>query len=459
MTKHVTEPHKLNEILKRHGGPAPRYVAYPSPNVWKDSPPPGERVRRLRTVLEKARPVALYVHVPLCPRLCHYCGCNTEIRPQQPEHGDNYLTGLVAELETIRACTGTRPRISSMHWGGGTPTFLSERQLTELMAIVRDNVEFVPGGELSLESNPETVTTAQLKRLWELGFSRISLGIQDFNRDTQWAINRYHPYERVKSVVENCRNVGLDSINFDLVYGLPNQTVSRFSQTVEKVIDLEPDRVALYHFAYLPASKPHQRALDTSSLPGPGEKFRIFQTASGIFSTSGYLPIGMDHFAKPEDDLTRAFEGGRLKRSFMGYEANPAPDILGVGPSAISYLDGAYLRNVPSLFAWNHAIEHGGQGQDLWRDLTAEDRSRHTLINDLLCNLEIRDDAFAQTLGSLATGTLPALDEFVEDGILARERNCWKVTSFGRPFVRTVAQIFDQYQNLGAETRPASKVA
>ncbi len=460
MTETNTDSSKLSDLLKRHGGPAPRYVAYPPPNLWEEAPPDGERARRLRSVLEKGSPLSLYVHVPLCSRLCHYCGCNTTIRPQRPEHGDNFVSHLRLELEALGAGLEARPKVSSLHLGGGTPTFLNEEQLNELMTAIREVVDLDSGGELSLESNPETVTPSQLRTLWELGFTRISFGIQDFNDDTQRAINRRHTFEEVKTVVKACRNVGFSSINFDLVYGLPFQTTSRFSSTVEKVVELSPNRVALYHFAYLPEIKPHQRMIDPSTLPDPEEKFGIFQAASGIFASRGYLPIGMDHFAKPDDALAIAFMEGRLKRSFMGYEANPVTNLLGVGPSAISYLDGAYLRNAPSMSDWGHALDHGKREQDLWRELTEDDCSRHALINDLLCNLELREDAFVRALGKQAEEIVPILDGYVREDLMRREENGWKVTELGRPFVRTIAKNFDAYRNkTPKKARPFSSVS
>jgi oxygen-independent coproporphyrinogen-3 oxidase len=329
-----------------------------------------------------------------------------------------------------------------------------------MLDIIRSNTEFHPDAECSLETNPETVTPAQLRLLWELGFSRISLGVQDLNQDVQWAIGRCHPYEKVQEIVSICRDSGYNSVNFDLVYGLPKQTLSSFSHTVEKVCSLEPDRVALYHFAYLPAKKPHQRLLDASSFPSSKENFHIFQAATSIFKSNGYESVGMDHFAKYDDPLALASRERRLKRSFMGYEPNPVQNFLGIGPSAISFLDSAYLRNIPSLYAWQHAIDEGRFGQDLWRKLTPEDSSRHSLINDLLCNLEIKDNVFTRVLGSQAQGIFPILEEFVSENLLRRKGNGWEVTGLGRPFVRAIAKTFDAYYNeMPKKDRPFSNVS
>ncbi len=449
----------LDELIERHGGPAPRYVAYPSPSLWRDPPPSGEHVRRLRTVLKKAEPVALYVHVPFCQRLCHFCSCYTEIRRHLPAHGNDYVSHVKIELERLRVCAGKLPRIFSLHLGGGTPTFLSEKQLVDLLKAIRANAEFCPSAEFSLETNPELVTPSQLRLLWELGFSRISLGVQDLNPNVQWAINRFHPYHKIKDIVTLCRDTGFDSVNFDLVYGLPKQTMTSFSRTVEKVLELGPDRVALYHFAYLPNKKPHQRILDKSAFPTPKENIHIFQAATALFESNGYESVGMDHFAKTDDPLALASRKHRLKRSFMGYEPNPVPNFLGVGPSAISFLDGAYLRNVPSLHAWRHAIDGGRFGQDLWRELTPEDYSRHNLINDLLCNLEIRNRSFARALGPQVQRIFPILEEFVSEGILRRNRKGWEVTKLGRTFVRAIAKTLDAYQiETPKKTQPLSSV-
>ena len=461
MIEAITKSEDLDEILKKHGHPAPRYVAYPSPNLWKDSPPSGERIRRLRSVLSRGMSIDLYVHVPFCSRLCYYCGCNTEIRTQKPEYGDKYLISLRKELERINLCSEGMPRVSSVHLGGGTPTFLSENQLTSMMSLFREFLEFNPEAEFSVETNPETVTPIQLETLRELGFSRISLGIQDFNRDTQWAINRYHPYERVRFVVETCRNLGFTSINFDLVYGLPMQNSQRFERTVEKSIALEPDRVALYHFAFLPEKMPHQKRLDAESMPHPHEKLRIFETATSLFVSEGYLPVGMDHFSKPEDSLAEAFKCNRLKRTFMGYVAKSAKNLLGLGPGAISYLDGAYLRNSPSTIVWGNALDKGGFGQDLWHEQTDEDRTRHALINELLCHLVIRDKELTETMGALAQGITRELKSFARDGILKRaeDSSSWNLTRFGRPFARTVARLFDSYKMEALDRAPCSRVA
>lgn len=455
-----SDDRRLVRLLERRGDPAPRYVAYPSPNLWRDKPPPGERIRRLRAVAESGEGLALYVHVPFCPRLCHYCGCNVEVRSPVPKYGDLYLSGIRKELEGLRACSGGIPRAVSLHLGGGTPTFLSETQLTELMAILSESIEFVPNAELSVETNPETVTPSQLRTLWELGFSRISLGIQDFNRDTQWAINRYHPYDRVRCVVDDCRHAGFASVNFDLVYGLPHQTASRFATTVERTISLAPNRVALYHFGYLPDKLPHQRLLDERALPSPLEKHKLFQGATLAFASEGYPPIGMDHFAEPGDTLVRAFRERRLVRSFMGYESRSVRNVLGFGPGAISFLDGAYLRNVPSNTSWTGALNAGASGQDLMRVQTEEDQVRHALINHLLCHLEIKDESLAEAFGSQALGIVSELEAFVRDGILERRNGRRRLTTLGRPFARAVARTFDQYRLVPSDaTRsPCSRV-
>ncbi|MBT3636149.1 MAG: oxygen-independent coproporphyrinogen III oxidase [Opitutae bacterium] len=448
-------------ILARHGGPAPRYVAYPSPNLWTSPPPSGERIRRLRSIYRGGGTIDLYIHVPFCSKLCFYCGCKTEIRPPKPEYGNRFLDSLRTELDRLSTCSGGLPWVRSLHIGGGTPTFLNHEQLTKLGNLLQRFLNFTPDSELSFESNPETVTTDRLSVLREKGFSRISLGIQDFDQDTQWAINRFHPFTQVRSVVESCREIGFSSINFDLIHGLPHQTVERFEKTVEKTIALNPERVALYNFAYVPEKMPHQKKIDPKTLPSPMENWNIFERASDLFSANEYRSIGMDHFTKPNDPLTLAFDNNRLKRNFMGYVEHSSENLLGIGPGAISFLEGAYLRNTPSLVLWSNALEKGGFGQDLWCEQTEMDRKRHSIINDFLCHLTINDENFVTATETDASRIASQLESFVIDGILERTNNqrAWTLTRFGRPFARAVACLFDT--RLGAEGADSrySKVA
>ncbi|MBT3668034.1 MAG: oxygen-independent coproporphyrinogen III oxidase [Opitutae bacterium] len=449
------------DLLIKYSNPAPRYVAYPSPNIWKNQPPTGERLRRVKKIHNHSKSIDLYVHIPFCSKLCWYCGCKTEIRPEKEYYGDNFLESLEKEIKQVNFDGKIRPKVASLHLGGGTPTYLSENQLSRLMVLINRAFLIQPKAVLSVESNPETVNVAKLKTLWENGFSRVSFGIQDFNQETQWAINREHSYKDVKNLILSCRKIGYQSVNLDLVYGLPHQDQKSFLKSIEKVISLNPERVALYNFAYLPKMIPHQQLINPKSLPCSEENCQIFLQSCNLFKQHGFVHVGMDHFVKQGDSLAKSFTNGTLHRNFMGYVSNPSENLLGLGPGAISYLNHAYMRNQPSSTLWNHQLKQEKSGQDLWYKQTLSDQKTQNLINQILCHMCIKEDQITEEF----TGNLETLREklvqFEKDQILIWDgtNKQWNITPKGKMFSRFVAQAIDQHWENTRSNEEYSKVA
>ncbi len=449
------------ELLIRYSNPAPRYVAYPSPNIWKSKPSIQERINRIKEIHNHNKPIDLYVHIPFCSKLCWYCGCKTEIRPEKNCYGENFIESLEKEIKQVSLNGKIQLKVSSLHLGGGTPTYLSESQLSRLMVLINRAFLIEPEAVLSVESNPETVNIAKLKTLWENGFTRVSFGIQDFNQKTQFAINREHSYEDVKDLIFRCREIGYKSVNLDLVYGLPHQDQKSFLQSIKKVISLEPERVALYNFAYLPKNIPHQRLINPKALPDPKENCQIFLQSSNLFKKHGFLHVGMDHFVKDDDSLAKAFINGTLQRNFMGYVSNPSENLLGLGPGAISFLNHAYIRNQPSSISWSHQLRRGESGQDLWYEQTLSDQKAQGIINQVLCHMTLTEDQLTNEF----TGNLKTLREkfvqFENDKILNwdEKNKKWNITGEGIIFSRFVAQAIDQHWENSQSKDGYSKVA
>jgi oxygen-independent coproporphyrinogen-3 oxidase len=429
-----------DELLRRVDVAGPRYTSYPTVPVWTESFDAGAHAAALRRAGASAdAPLSLYVHIPFCRELCSYCGCNVIITRDR-RRVEKYLAALGDEAALVAAQLGPRRTLTRVHLGGGTPTFLDEEQLHYLWKTVTAPFRVAPGAEIAIEINPVGTRLTQLELLGQLGFNRLSIGVQDFDPRVQAAVNRFQTVEETRATMDAARRLGFRSINLDIIYGLPRQTVESFRHTVREVIALNPERVAAFSFAYVPALKAHQKRLPVADMPSGRAKLDLFLAAREELAAAGYRAIGMDHFARPDDELARAAADGRLGRDFQGYTVEKAPDTIALGMSSISQLGDAYAQNEKSLGAYEAAIAAGRLPTERGMRLTEDDVERRDIIHALMCN-------FAVDLGDARrfAGELSALQPLAADGLVTVEGARVTVTPLGRLFVRNVAMVFDAH--------------
>ncbi|HRO51716.1 MAG TPA: oxygen-independent coproporphyrinogen III oxidase [Alicycliphilus sp.] len=440
------------ELLRRFDVPGPRYTSYPTADRFVEAFGEKEYIlalqqRRVGSVA-KAMPLSLYVHIPFCESLCYYCACN-KIITRHPERADVYLRYLSREIDLHTAHCGVGQHVSQLHFGGGTPTFLSDDGLRELMGMLKRSFVLVPGGEYSIEVDPRTVDEQRLALLAELGFNRLSFGVQDFDPEVQKAVHRIQPAEKVFGLVESARKLGFDSVNVDLIYGLPRQTPESFDRTLEQVAQLRPDRIALYAYAHLPERFKSQRRIITTELPMASAKVSMLARSIDAFMNAGYVYVGMDHFALPEDALAVAKRQGRLHRNFQGYSTQPDCDLIGLGVSAIGRVGATYSQNVKTLDEYYDAIDHGHLPVVRGLALTKDDLVRRAVIMALMCQGELLFEPLEQSwlidFRSYFEAELRQLEEMAEQGLVSISPEGVKVTTMGWFFVRGVAMVFDRY--------------
>lgn len=433
-----------NDLLARYATAAvPRYTSYPSANLWTSTDEAFARRFYQGATEDKA---AVYVHVPFCWKLCLYCGCNMLVT-RSAALVERYLNAIEAEIEHVARSVSTRPIITQLHLGGGTPTYLDCEQLVRLVGAVDRAYTRSPDCEASIEVHPPVTTRNQLETLRTLGFSRVSMGVQDFDPAVQARIRRPQPYEQTRALIDDARALGFSSVNIDLMYGLPLQTPQRFEHTLELVTQLRPERIALFGYAHMPVLKRHQ-ALLSQDLPNPSERLELLRLAIDRLERAGYVYVGLDHFALPSDELCTARTRGTLRRNFMGYTTQSARDVLAFGPSAIAEVDGDYLQNARDVIGWADRVERGlFAGTRGWRS-SADDRKRRAVVHDLFCHLRVdRNDA-------LTREHAPMLAALAKDGLVTVERNQIRVTQTGQLFLRNIAAVFDAY--LAPAARPHS---
>ena len=438
------------EILPRYSGEGPRYTSYPTAPVWTE----GYGAAQLRAELarEDVSPgdgLALYVHVPFCESLCHFCACNKVITRKR-EPAARFLDTLEREVAAVREALRVPREATQMHWGGGTPTFLSPEQLVRLHRMLTQAFPLRPDAEVSLEVDPRVTTPEQVAALAECGFNRISMGVQDFDPRVQQAIHREQSVEQTARLVEQARAAGFASVNFDLIYGLPYQSEASFARTLEHVLELAPDRLALYSYAHVTWLAKQQRGFERHDLPEPETKLRIFLSALRRFLEADYRYIGLDHFARPEDELSRALAERTLRRNFMGHTTQAGVDLLGFGPSAISELRGGYAQSYRDLEPWHAAVAERGIATMRGHAFSADDLARRWIIGRILCHGELRAPEFASEFGvgfrERFARELAVLGPAIEDGLLTLDRDgSLALTPLGRLLVRNVAMVFDAY--------------
>jgi oxygen-independent coproporphyrinogen-3 oxidase len=450
-------------LIRRHDVAGPRYTSYPTADRFVEAFGEAELAQWLakRSIGGIAQPLSLYVHLPFCESICYYCGCNKIVTR---DHGRSakYIKYLNKELALLEPHLGEGAPIAQLHWGGGTPTFLPPQEMRELMLMIDARFSRAPGFECAIEVDPRHAPEGTMAFLASLGFNRVSLGVQDFDPAVQKAVHRIQPEPLVRRVVDEARAAGIRSLNFDLIYGLPKQTLDSFNATLDKVIALAPERIALYSYAHLPTVfKPQRRILD-AELPSAEAKLEILTLAIGRLTRAGYLYIGMDHFARPDDELAIAQRRGRLQRNFQGYSASPDGDLLGVGISAIGRVGPTYYQDCKRLDEYAAALDAGHLPVARGLELSHDDLLRRAVIQALACHfrlsIESIEDAYLVDFRDYFSRELAELARLQDDGLVDLSPEWITVTSRGRLLVRVVCMVFDRYLREARARASYSKV-
>ena len=452
MSAPVVFDDRTADLLRHYDRPGPRYTSYPTALEFHESFGDLEyRERLARADAESGSPLSLYAHLPFCEERCLFCGCNVVITKHR-DVAARYLDQVLLEVDLLARHLPNRRRVSQMHWGGGTPTYYAPDDLGRLFRAFSRSFEFTPDAEIGIEVDPRVTTDEHLARLRGLGFNRLSMGVQDFAPEVQDALRRVQGFEMTKALVERARAEGYQSVNIDLIYGLPYQTLEGFERTIDLVLAIRPDRLAVYSFAFVPWIKAHMKHISTSALPDGPLKLRLLELTLRRFTGAGYRSIGMDHFALPEDDLSRAIEAGTLNRNFMGYTVQSARDMVALGISGIGDVQGAYVQNVKKLPDYYGALRAGRFPVERGYALDEDDVVRRYVISQLMCNGHVGvaeterlfgisfGETFAAELAELTAPGSPA-----EHGLVTVTPAGIDVTPLGRLFVRNVCMIFDRY--------------
>lgn len=438
------------DLLKRYDLAGPRYTSYPTAPQFKSSLTSDDIKQLLQQSNAEARPLSLYTHIPFCDTLCYYCGCHKTVTHLKTR-ALPYLQGVIREMEIqSRYIDRSRP-VKQLHWGGGTPTYISTEEMTLLMQATRQCFQLLDDdeGEYGIEIHPGQVTASTMQHLRNLGFNRVSMGVQDFDLKVQQAVNRFNSLEEVTRLVNDLRRQQFQSISMDLIYGLPFQNRDSFSETLHRVIELSPDRLSLFNYAHLPDKFKSQRMIRQADLPSPQEKLAIFHRATELLQEAGYLYLGMDHFAKPGDSLGKALKDRSLQRNFQGYSTHGDCDLLSFGVSSISALSDVYFQNTKDLAAYQQQVNAGDLAIEKSCKLTDDDQLRRYVINQIICHGELNfaeiDRRFDINTMLYFTNELFALTPMVEDGLISLSSNGLQVNNSGRLLVRRICMVFDRY--------------
>lgn len=439
------------DLVRKYNVPGPRYTSYPTALQFREDIPTETLLRVMREdIVAGGNAVSVYVHIPFCRQLCWYCGCTTVPASPNSEVAEHYLDVLEKEVELRRAALGEGLILKQLHFGGGTPSALSSAQIDRLSAILHRAFIFADDAEISVEIDPRTATRDVVCAFYRLGCTRASLGVQDLNPKVQVAIHRVQSEERVREAVALLREVGYTSINFDLIYGLPHQTCESFAQTLDKVVALSPDRLSVFSYAHVPWIKPQQKLLEReNAFPSPDEKLAILKTAIERLTQAGYVYIGMDHFAKADDELAIALRERRLQRNFEGYSTHAGLPIVGLGMSSISQSARSFLQNEKTLDGYETPVGKGELPVVKGLVLTDEDCCRREIIMRVMCDLQLDYAAIGKKLGcnfeENYAAELKKLDPLAADGLVEFCENGFRVTQTGRLFIRNIAMAFDAY--------------
>jgi oxygen-independent coproporphyrinogen-3 oxidase len=441
----------MDPVIAKHASRrVPRYTSYPTAPHFEEGFPEATWRAWLGATPADA-PLSLYLHLPFCKKVCWYCGCNMKLAAREaPVRA--YAATLAEEVALLAGALPGR-NVTHIHWGGGTPTAQPVDSFRMVMARLRAEFDVAEDAEIAVEIDPRTLEDAMAAALGEMGFTRASLGVQEFDAEVQKTINRVQPYETVRRSVENLRAAGVSAINFDLMYGLPKQTVESLEATVERAVDLGPSRIALFGYAHVPWMAKNQRMIPEETLPGPDERFEQAEEAARLLVLHGYERIGLDHFALPADPMTKAAHAGRLRRNFQGYTDDSSEHLLGLGATSISQTPQGYLQNISETGAWARAVEKGELPVHRGRAFHGDDLLRRAVIERLMCDMAVDVAAEAFAHGEpphYFARELKALAPFVEDGLVDVAHGRVTVRDRGRPALRAIAATFDAYLEQGA---------
>ena len=446
------------QLLNKYNTSGPRYTSYPTALEFHDDFTHGDFVQAIKS--SPNRELSLYVHIPFCHTLCYYCGCNKVITRHR-DKADTYLTYLAQEI-ALQAPLFTDYKVKQLHWGGGTPSFLTQKQITRLVALLKEQFDFADDLEMSIEIDPREIEMDLAEHLFSLGFNRLSLGVQDLDLKVQEAINRVQSTQFIGDFIAHAKKVGFQSINIDLIYGLPHQTLDNFAKTLDKAHEWDVDRISLFSYAHLPSRFAAQRKLRDEWLPNTQEKFALMKLAIETLCNYGYDFIGMDHFAKPNDELSIAQGNGSLHRNFQGYTTKGGCDLLGLGVSSISSIGRSFGQNIKELKAYYKAIENQQHALERGVSLHDDDMLRGEVIRELMCNLYIDktlinakyninfDEYFAEDL--------PLLDTFIDDGLVENTAKSITVNQKARLLIRIICMSFDAYMKKHLNQQRFSRV-
>lgn len=436
------------ELLEKYSKPGPRYTSYPTAPYFTEAFGEREWREEIARTQNDGRGLSLYVHIPFCDTLCYYCGCNM-VATHDYSKASRYLEVLEQEIGRVAALLAPQRRVEQLHWGGGTPTYLHPDDIRRLGACLRSRFAFAEDVEAGCEVDPRELTRDHVVALREAGFNRLSLGVQDLDERVQRAVNRVQPEALVREVYGWMREAGFASINMDLMVGLPHQTVESFAATLDKVIDMGPDRLAVFSYAHVPWLKKHQKLISESDLPDFATRIRLQQLMLERLTAAGYVYIGMDHFARPGDELVKAQQNGTLHRNFQGYTTHRDCDIYAFGVSAISQTDEVYVQNCKRLSDYEARIREGRLATERGVRVTRDDRIRRDAILSLMCDLALDRAAFAQKweidFDAYFADSLQELAGLAADGLVELAPDWIRVTELGRIFLRNIAMCFDAY--------------
>jgi oxygen-independent coproporphyrinogen-3 oxidase len=438
------------DLLTKYGRPGPRYTSYPTAPQFGEGFGPDEfRAEIVETNTGDNLPdLSLYFHIPFCNTLCYFCACNTIITHNLGKIAD-YVDLLKKEIKLVSELVDPGRKVVQFHWGGGTPSYLSPAQIEDLIEFTKDHFNIAEDAEVGMEIDPRDLLPEHLPAIRRVGFNRVSFGVQDLDERVQQAVNRVQPMELNKRVVEESRDLGFPSINIDLIYGLPYQTVDSYARTLDKVLEISPDRLAVFNYAHVPWMKKHQRVIPTDALPSPEERLQILKLVIERLTGGGYVYIGMDHFAREDDDLTIALEKGSLHRNFQGYTTHAEAEIYAMGITAISQLKRVYAQNVKTIKDYGEMLESGRLPTQIGHRLDDDDILRRYVITEVMCNNRVLKsevkDRFGIDFDDYFRGALERLSDFAEDGLVSFLDDRLQVNESGRLVIRNIAMVFDRY--------------
>lgn len=450
-------------LLERYDIPGPRYTSYPTADRFVEAFGAEDLNGALadRRDTRSATPLSLYIHIPFCESVCYYCACNKVITKHHSK-GAQYLHYLSREVDMVTQHLGAGQKVSQLHLGGGSPTFLSDAELADLMSMLQRHFELIPGGEFSIEVDPRTVTNERLLSLHRLGFNRLSFGVQDFDPHVQVAVHRVQPQFQVEALMQSARQIGFESINLDLIYGLPLQTPESLERTLKSVVSMRPDRIAVYAYAHLPARFKPQRRINAHELPRPQDKVHMLAMAIDLLTQAGYVYIGMDHFALPNDPLAVAKAQGRLHRNFQGYSTQPDCDLVALGVSAIGRIGPTYHQNAKSLEEYYDLIDQGRLPVVRGLALSQEDILRRAVIMAIMCqgklDFEAIELAFMTDFRKTFSHALTSLEPLIQEGLVEVDEYGLSVTASGWMLIRAIAMAFDQHLQSDLDRARFSKI-